>query len=121
MLIDKKFLKSTLSQMRTYFAEWRAKFDWSQEDVADKVDVSRNYLSRLETGSQRYNGDHLTAIANAFGCQPWQLFFHPNKFNGTDQILAIWAHMSPAAPCPMAAILAANSQKKALRYMSDFA
>ena len=52
----------------------RKKKGWRQKDLAEKVSISIPYLSVLERGVQRINGDLVTRIAHALDVVPSELF-----------------------------------------------
>ena len=43
---------------------------WTQEELADKADMDRTYLSRLERGAYSPTIDMVAKIAGAFGVDP---------------------------------------------------
>ena len=45
----------------------------SQEALAERADVSRTYVSVLERGMHSPSLDIVSALATAFGCEPWHL------------------------------------------------
>lgn len=60
--------KATLG--RTYFREWRESCNLSQEAAADRLQISRTMLSKIETGKQQYNQTLLELAAKAYGTDP---------------------------------------------------
>lgn len=62
-----------------FLREWREYKDMTLEDVADAIDSNKGDVSKIERGVKRYNEDHLTRFADAFGVQPFQLFFRPDE------------------------------------------
>jgi transcriptional regulator with XRE-family HTH domain len=55
---------------RTYFREWREFCNLSQEAAADRLDISRTMLSKIENGKQQYNQTLLELAAKAYGTDP---------------------------------------------------
>lgn len=43
------------------------KFDWNQEQLADKLGWDRSFVSRVETGQQNLTIQKLNELCNAFG------------------------------------------------------
>lgn len=50
--------------------EWRTYRGCTQQDLADRVGVTKSYISELERGLKRYNQDILEAVAKALRCDP---------------------------------------------------
>lgn len=61
------------ARTRTYLAEWRDFKDLTQEEVADRVEVDRTTVGRIERGEVPYNQDFLERLALAYGCEPTDL------------------------------------------------
>ncbi len=57
--------------------EIREKKEWSLEKLAKKINVSKGYMSKLETGQKPINLKNLHLIANALDVDVTDLF--PNK------------------------------------------
>lgn len=54
----------------TYLREWRKFCKLSQETLADRLEIDRTTLSRIERGELPYNQDFLERAAVALGCEP---------------------------------------------------
>lgn len=54
--------------------ELRKKHGLSQENVAEKANISPNYLSRIECGKENPTLDMLIKLANALGIEMWEMF-----------------------------------------------
>lgn len=54
----------------TYLREWRKYRKLSQETLADRLEIDRTTLSRIERGELPYNQDFLERAAVALGCEP---------------------------------------------------
>lgn len=75
-LADKNRAKAHSMAMRSkrhYFKEWREYRGLTQEQVADRIDYSRNYYSEVEKGKKQFNEEFLYALAHAFSADPWEL------------------------------------------------
>ena len=48
--------------------EYRKKNGMSQQDIADRLDISGNTVSQWETGARRPNIDMLIRLTEIFGC-----------------------------------------------------
>lgn len=88
-----------LSPMRTertfYLREWRLHRDLTQEELAERADMSPSHLANVETGRKRYNEDILESLAKALGCEVWELIGR-NPLKQPAEIVDIWNHISPA-------------------------
>lgn len=62
-----------------FLREWREHLGMTQEQVADAIDSNKGDVSKIERGVKRYNEDHITKFADAFGVEPFQLYFPPDK------------------------------------------
>ncbi|WP_296441273.1 helix-turn-helix transcriptional regulator [Rhizobium sp. 60-20] len=58
---------------RTYIAEWRESRGLTQEELAERISMSRSTLSKIETSDSPYTQRTLEAIALALGCKPHDL------------------------------------------------
>lgn len=54
--------------------EIRKKRKLSQEQVAERADISPNYLSRIECGKENPTLDMLIKLARALGIEMWEIF-----------------------------------------------
>ena len=59
---------------RHYVKEWREFRGLNQEQLADRVGRSRGLISQIESGSTALTEDMIFALADAFSCEPWDLF-----------------------------------------------
>ncbi len=58
---------NTVLMGHTYIKAWRKYRGLTQEQLADKIDMSNSNLSRIESGAVRYTSDSLELIASALG------------------------------------------------------
>lgn len=71
-----------------YLKQWRLHRGLSQQQLADRLESSKGYISDLERGVRRYNQDLLEALAFALMCEPADLLMRdPTK---EDAIWSIW-------------------------------
>lgn len=47
---------------------------WIQENLAEKMDISTNYLSSIERGKENPTFDMLMKLSNALKVEMWELF-----------------------------------------------
>lgn len=71
-----------------YLKQWRLYRGLSQQQLADRLESSKGYISDLERGVRRYNQDLLEALAYALMCEPADLLMRdPTK---EDALWSIW-------------------------------
>lgn len=58
---------------RTFLKEWREHRRLTQEQAAERLDMDRSNLSRVERGEIPYSQALLEAAAVAYDCEPWDL------------------------------------------------
>src|SRR5690606_28130092 len=58
---------------RTFLREWREFRDLTQEQAAERIDITQGQLSRIERGQAPYSQGLLEAAAEAYQCEPWDL------------------------------------------------
>ncbi len=54
--------------------ELRKSKKFSQEQIAEKADISPNYLSRIECGKENPTLDMLIKLTNALDIEMWEMF-----------------------------------------------
>ncbi len=54
--------------------EIRKSLKLSQEQIAEKADISPNYLSRIECGKENPTLDMLIKLSKALGVEMWEIF-----------------------------------------------
>jgi len=54
--------------------ELRKKKGLSQEQLSEKADITPNYLSRIERGTENPTLDMFIRLANALGVEIWEMF-----------------------------------------------
>lgn len=70
--------------MRNKLEELRSKMGWTQQELADKVDVSRQTIISLENG--RYNPSIILAfrLARLFQLKIEEIFIYSEEENGNE-------------------------------------
>lgn len=58
---------------RTFLREWREYRGLTQEQAAERFDISQGQLSRIERGDTPYNQDFIEKAADAYRCEPADL------------------------------------------------
>lgn len=54
--------------------ELRKKKGLSQEELSEKADITPNYLSRIERGTENPTMDMFIRLADALGVEMWEMF-----------------------------------------------
>lgn len=54
--------------------ELRKKKELSQEELSEKAEITPNYLSRVERGTENPTLDMFIRLTNALGVEMWELF-----------------------------------------------
>lgn len=81
---------------RTFLREWREFRHLTQEQAAERLDMDRSNLSRLERGEIPYSQGVLEAAATAYDCDPWDLLnINPTKEGEVVDFTAILKHATP--------------------------
>lgn len=79
---------------RHFIGEWRRYRDLTQEQLADRLETTKQTVSRIENGVQPYGQDFLEACADALGCEPADLIMrNPEEPEG---LWSIWQGIAPS-------------------------
>jgi transcriptional regulator with XRE-family HTH domain len=94
---------------RHFLREWRKHRELTQEALADRVGVSREYVSMIEKGKRKYDQPYLEAAAAAMNCTPADLIMR----NPTDPeaLWSIWDQIPPTERGTARAVLNALIKK----------
>lgn len=79
---------------RHFLKEWRTFRGLTMDRLADRLEISKATLSRLESGKQPYTQDTLEALADALSCEPADLIMRDPTSPGA--IWSLWEKASPA-------------------------
>ena len=60
---------------------YRFRKRYTQEQLAEKINVSVNYLGRIERGKHSVDFDVIEALSSALDIRPFELFLEPKKTN----------------------------------------
>ena len=88
---------------RTYLREWRKHRGYSQERVAEMLEVDQTTVSRLERGEVPYNQDILERLALVYGCEPYELITINPKLGSQPRL--VWDAVNRAPEQKREAIL----------------
>lgn len=90
----KKVTPRFRQRRRIFLKEWREYRGLTQEQLAERVGMSKSNVSQLEQGRQGYSQDGLEALAEALQCDPGQIInVDPTK---DDAIWSIWERAKTA-------------------------
>jgi transcriptional regulator with XRE-family HTH domain len=82
------------NERQFYLREWRQFRGMTQEQAAERADISKSVLSRIESHQRSFRSEHLDALAHAYSCEPWELIGRdPNAPDG--DIARLWARIRP--------------------------
>jgi transcriptional regulator with XRE-family HTH domain len=81
---------------RTFLREWREHRELTQEQAAERLDLTQGQLSRIENGQSPYNQDFLEAAAYAYQCDVADLLMR-NPLNA-DAMWSIVDQLRKATP-----------------------
>lgn len=97
-------------QQRLFLKEWREFRQLTQEQLADRIGISRVMVSKIERGLNPYHQAFLEAAAHALMCEPADLLVRdPSK---PDPIWSIWDRIPQAEKPRAIAILKALTSDK---------
>jgi transcriptional regulator with XRE-family HTH domain len=78
---------------RHYIKEWRKFRALNQEQLAERVGITKSYMSKIENGKKRYDQPFLEAAAEALMCAPADLIMRdPTDPEG---IWSVWDTLQP--------------------------
>lgn len=89
-----RFQKPGAERRRHFIKEWRKHRGLTMERLADRLEISKATLSRIESGRQPYTQDTLEALAEALSCEPADLIMRDPTAPGA--IWSLWDRASPA-------------------------
>lgn len=81
---------------RTFLKEWREHRHLTQEQAAERLNMDRSNLSRVERGEVPYSQALLEAAADAYNCEPWDLLnVNPLKEGAVVDLMAVMKQATP--------------------------
>ena len=83
--------KAPLRSQKVYFREWREYRDLSQAVAGDRIGVTGQTLSRIETGNIEFCEHHLEGMAAAYDCRIEDLLFRDPK--DPEPFWRIWSRL----------------------------
>lgn len=64
--------------------EWRDFRGLTQEQLAERSDMTKSMISEIESGKKRLHDDHVAALSFALGIEPSDLLRNPNAPSPSD-------------------------------------
>lgn len=84
-----------MAKQRHFIREWRLAKSLTQEQLAERIGITKSYLSKIENGKKRYDQPFLEAAAEALSCEPADLIVrNPEDPEG---IWSIWDNLDSTA------------------------
>lgn len=94
------------SERKFYLREWRIYRGLTQEELGEKIGVTKGRISEFERGEEkggrRYNETVLEQLSDALNCEPWQILGQdPSEAAEPDnsesaELVSIFTHMPKA-------------------------
>lgn len=88
---------------RTYIRPWREYRRLTQEQLAERLGISKPQLSRIENGLQPYSQDFLEALAEELRTDPASLLMRDPS--DEEAIWSVWDNAKPGVRAQIAAIV----------------
>jgi transcriptional regulator with XRE-family HTH domain len=76
-----------------YIREWRKHRGLTQEQLAERIGITKSYVSKIESGKKRYDQPFLEAAAVVLQCEPADLLIRDPS--DPDGIWSIWEQLKP--------------------------
>ena len=88
-----------------YFREWRKHRGLTQEQLAERIGITRSYLTKIERGDRRYDQPFLEAAADALRCDAGDLIMRDPL--QPESLWTIWDQLGPTERVQAIAIIRA--------------
>ena len=76
-----------------YIRQWRKHRGLTQEQLAERIGISKSYVTKIETFKRRYDQPFLEAAAEALRCEPADLIMRDPT--DPDGIWSVWDTLAP--------------------------
>lgn len=76
-----------------FIRDWRQHRGLTQQKFAERVGVTKSYVSKIESGARRYDQPFLEAAAEVLRCEPADLIMRDPK--DPEGIWSIWDQLKP--------------------------
>lgn len=88
-----------------FLREWRIHRNLTQQRLADRVSLSKPFISEMERGKKGYSQETLEALAEALMCEPVDLIMRDPT--SPDPIWSVWDRVPQAKKNQALLVLAA--------------
>lgn len=82
-----------MAKQRHFIREWRKHRGLNQEQLAERLGISRPQLSKIEKGSRKYDQAFLELAAEVLRCEPADLIVRDPS--DPDGIWSVWDALAP--------------------------
>ena len=82
-----------MSKQRHFIKEWRKAKGLTQEQLAERIGITKGYVSKIESGKKRYDQPFLEAAAVVLSCEPADLIVRDPS--DPDGIWSVWDTLQP--------------------------
>jgi transcriptional regulator with XRE-family HTH domain len=76
-----------------YIRQWRKHRGLTQAQLAERIGISKSYVTKIETFQRRYDQPFLEATAEALRCEPADLIMRDPT--DPDGIWSVWDTLAP--------------------------
>jgi transcriptional regulator with XRE-family HTH domain len=76
-----------------YLRQWRKHRSLTQDQLAERIGISKPYLSQIETGKRQWTQELLDKLADELRCEPADLIVRDPS--DPDGIWSIWDQLRP--------------------------
>lgn len=78
---------------RHFIKQWRKHRGLTQEQLAERIGITKSYVSKIEAGKKRYDQPFIEAAAVVLSCEPVDLIVRDPS--DPDGIWSIWDTLKP--------------------------
>ena len=94
-----------MASQRQHIKAWRKYRGLTQEQLAERIGISRTYLTKIERGDRKWDQPFLEAAADALRCDPADILTRdPTDPTG---IWSVWERLTPPERVRAVAVLRA--------------
>lgn len=85
---------STMATQPHYIKEWRKFRGLTQDQLAERIGVTKSYVSKIESAKRRYDQPFLESAAEVLQCAPADLIIR--NPSDPDGIWSVWDTLEPS-------------------------
>lgn len=82
-----------MAKQRHFIREWRKFRGMTQEQLAERIGVTKSYVSKVEAGKRRYDQPFLEAASEVLRCEPADLLVRDPM--DPEGLWSIWDQLAP--------------------------